>query len=55
MVFDDNLLNIPKLVPGKPMIERDLYRLQPDLRLTIVAAHVNVHRLVAVKADKKNR
>jgi len=34
MVLDDNLLNIPKLVPGKPMIERDLYRLQPDLRLT---------------------
>jgi hypothetical protein len=53
MVFDDNLLNIPKLVPRKPVIERDLDRLQPDLRLAIVATHVNMHRFVAVKADEK--
>ena len=53
MVLYDNLLNVPKLVPGKPVVERDLDRLQPDFRLTIVAAHVNVHRFVAVKAHEK--
>jgi hypothetical protein len=53
MVLYDNLLYIPKLVSGKPVVERDLDRLQPDLRLAIVAAHVNVHRLIAVKAHEK--
>jgi hypothetical protein len=53
MMLDDDFLNIPKLVPRKPVVERDLDRLQPDLCLTIVAAHVNVHRFVAVKAHEK--
>jgi hypothetical protein len=52
-MLDDDFLNIPKLVPRKPVVERDLDRLQPDLRLAIVAAHVNVHRLIAVKAHEK--
>ncbi len=53
MVLDDNLLNIPKLVSGKPVVERDLNRLQPNLRLAIVAAHVTAGRFVAVKAHEK--
>ncbi len=53
MVLHDNLLNVPKLMSGKPVVERDLDRLQPDLRPAIVAAHVTAGRLIAVKAHEK--
>jgi hypothetical protein len=53
VVLDDNLFYVSKLVPGKSVIERDLDRFQPNLRLAVVPAHVDVHRLIAVKAHEK--
>ena len=53
VVIDDDVFDVPKLVSGKTVVERDLNRLQPDFRLTVVSAHINVHRFVAVKAHKE--
>lgn len=53
MVLYGNVFDVPKLVSGKAVVERDLNRLQSDLCLTVVSAHMNVHRLIAVKAHEK--
>jgi len=53
VMLDDNVFDIPKLVSGKAVVERDLNRLQPDLCLTVVSAHMTAGRLVAVKAHEK--
>jgi hypothetical protein len=55
MVLENDVLDVAYLVPRESVVERDLDGLEPNLRLHVVALHVNVHRLVAVEAPKKNR
>jgi len=51
MIYD-NALDFPHFVTGEAVIECNLDRLQPELRLASISAHMNVHRFVAVETDK---
>jgi len=52
-MLDNDVFDVPKFVSGKAVVECDPNRLQPDLCFTVVSAHMNMHRLVAVKAHEK--
>jgi hypothetical protein len=52
-MLDDDPLDVPQLVAGKPVIKSHLYRLQPELCFAFIPSHMNVNGLVAIETVEK--
>jgi hypothetical protein len=53
LVFDNQFFDLVDLARRKPVTAREAHRIEPQLRLTIVALHVHMWRLVSIASVKE--